>query len=146
MTETDLPKPGRIGRHCAICLTAIAIMAGAAALLAPSHRAPAQDEAAGEMVEAPLTGAFVMVPKLGADQGAPADRILMYVEGQAAETMWNTMTAPVMEDQCIGRQAKSVGALTCYGPNLDNSPADPAYECHIGIDLNTATIELTEDC
>jgi len=110
----------------------------------------AQDEGSSPEVK-PLTGDFYMAPPIDAeDPKAPADHIVMTITGDAAKSMWDTIKAKPQSDECVGRMAKWVGSMVCYGPGTEMSGALPAgdspFMCIVGINLKNASVELGEDC
>ncbi|HVM82378.1 MAG TPA: hypothetical protein VMW18_00710 [Candidatus Binatia bacterium] len=98
----------------------------------------------------PLTGDFNVGPALDAAEGSPADHIYLTLTGDAAKAMWDTMKVKTEPDECVGRMSKSLKGLTCYGAGTEMSgplgPNDSPYECYIGINLKSATIDPPSDC
>ena len=100
----------------------------------------------------PLTGTYYMGPALDAeDAKAPADHVYMTVTGDAAKAMYQAMQAEPTPDECVGRMAKWVQGLVCYGAPTDNSstggaPPDSPFECYLGINLKSAALEPGQDC
>jgi hypothetical protein len=100
----------------------------------------------------PLTGTYYMAPPIDSDDPkAPADHINFSITGDAAKAMWDAMKVETQPDECIGRMAKWVQSLVCYGPPSPQSggalaPTDSPYECFMGVNMKTAAIELSEDC
>src|SRR5581483_12441259 len=64
----------------------------------------------------PLTGSFTMAPAVDAPDKAPADHIVLSITGDAAKSMWDAMKVKAEPDECIGRMARWVNSLVCYGP------------------------------
>lgn len=111
--------------------------------------AVAQD--AAEVQPKPLTGSYYMAPPMDAeDPNAPDDHIYMTVTGDAAKAMWDAMKVDTTPDECIGRMARQVQSLVCYGAATPMSgslgPNDSPYECYLGLNLKTAQLEIGEDC
>jgi hypothetical protein len=111
--------------------------------------AAAQDEA--EVQLKPLTGSYYMAPPIDAeDANAPVDHIYMTVTGNAAKAMWDAMKVDTTPDECIGRMARQVESLVCYGPGTQMAgplgPNDSPYECYLGLNLKTAQLEIGQDC
>jgi hypothetical protein len=105
-----------------------------------------------EVQDKPLTGTYYMSPAIDAeDPKAPADHINLAITGDAAKAMWDAMKVKTEPDECIGRMAKWVNSLVCYGPPSPESggalgPNDSAFECYMGVNLKTASLELSQDC
>jgi hypothetical protein len=111
--------------------------------------AAAQDEA--EVQLKPLTGSYYMAPTTDAENpNAPDDHIYMTVTGDAAKAMWDAMKVDTTPDECLGRMARWVQSLVCYGPATQMSdplgPDDSPYECYLGVNLKTARLETGQDC
>jgi len=106
--------------------------------------------AQGQDATKPLTGDFTVGPALDAADGSPADHLYLTLTGDAAKAMWDTMKAKTEPDECVGRMAKSLKGLICYGAGTEMSgplgPNDSPYECYIGIDLKSAKIDAASDC
>lgn len=120
----------------------------AAALCAASVPALAQEDAPEEK---PITGTYYVGPAMDAeDPKAPADHIYMTLTGDVAKSMWDAIPGAEQPDECVGRMAKSLKGLICYGAGTEMagplSPNDSPYECYIGIDLKSATIAPPSDC
>ena len=54
-------------------------------------------------------------------------------------------------DECVGRMARWVKSLVCYGPPSPESggalaPDDSPYECYMGVDLKNGSLALGNDC
>jgi hypothetical protein len=97
----------------------------------------------------PLTGDYYMAPAIDAeDPKAPADHINFTITGAAAKSMWDAMKAKATPDECIGRMAKWVDGLVCYGPATSGTlaPTDSPYECYMGVDLKSGALALGNDC
>jgi hypothetical protein len=100
----------------------------------------------------PLTGTYYMSPPIDSDDPkAPADHINFSITGDAAKAMWDAMKVETQPDECVGRMAKWVQSLVCYGPPSPQSggalaPGDSPFECFMGVNLKNASIELSEDC
>ena len=97
----------------------------------------------------PLTGSYYMAPPIDSDDPkAPADHIDLTITGDAAKAMWDAMKVETQPDECIGRMAKWVESMVCYGPATSGglAPDDSPFECTVGINMKTASIELSEDC
>ena len=115
------------------------------AALAP---ALAQDD----VQEKPLTGSYYMSPGIDAeDPKAPADHINLAITGDAAKAMWDAMKVKTQPDGCIGRMAKWVDGLVCYGPASPESggklaPGDSPFECYMGVNLKSGALEFSQDC
>jgi hypothetical protein len=124
------------------------VMAGL--LCAASLPALAQDDV--KLDVKPLTGDYFMAPAIDADDPkAPADHINFTITGDAAKSMWDAMKVKTMPDECVGRMAKWVQGLVCYGPASPESggalaPGDSPYECYMGVDLKSGTLALGNDC
>jgi hypothetical protein len=97
----------------------------------------------------PLTGDYYMSPAIDSeDPKAPADHINFTITGDAAKSMWDAMKAKATPDECIGRMAKWVDGLVCYGPATSGTlaPTDSPYECYMGVDLKSGALALGNDC
>jgi hypothetical protein len=126
-----------------------AITVGMLALGALAGPALAQDE--GEVDTKPVTGSFYVAPAIDAeDPKAPADHFYLTLTGDAAKAMWDAMQVETTPDECVGRQARWVKSLVCYGPATEMSgslgPDESPYECFLGVNLKTAALELGGDC
>lgn len=132
-----------VGRQCALYLGLVALLAGGVAFVAPLDRTPA--EAMDDTVM-PLIGDFIMLPPLGAEEGAKATIATFYVTGDAAREMWDAFPMQPVEDECVGRWSKYGNGMVCYGDNGDGSPAEPPYECTFGIEMTTQVLTLAQDC
>ena len=104
-----------------------------------------------DVQDKPLTGSYYMSPAIDAeDPKAPADHINLSITGDAAKAMWDAMKVKTEPDECIGRMAKWVQSLVCYGPPTPDSgtlaPGETPFECFIGINLKNASVELSQDC
>ena len=113
--------------------------------------APALAQDAGEPEIQPLAGTYYMAPAPDAeDPQAPADHIYLTITGDAAKSMWDTMTDEATPDECFGRMAKWAEHLVCYGPGTEMSgplqPEDSPFECYLGINLKSGSLESSGDC
>jgi hypothetical protein len=142
-TTPRLDPVTNVGRQCALYLGLVALLAGGVALLAPLDRTPA--EAMDDTIR-PLSGDFIMLPPLGAEEGAKATIATFYVTGEAAKEMWNAFPMQPVEDECVGRWSKYGNGMVCYGDNGDGTPAEPPYECTFGIEMTTQVLTLAQDC
>ena len=125
------------------CLIAGAVLC---ATMAP---ALAQDDV--KLDVKPLTGDYFMAPPIDADDPkAPADHINFTITGDAAKSMWDAMKVETKPDECVGRMARWVKSLVCYGPATQASqplaPNESPYECYLGVNLKTADLEIGQDC
>ena len=124
----------------------LAVMAG---LVFLSAIVPALAQEDVKLDVKPLTGTFYMAAPIDAeDPKAPADNIYFTVTGDAAKSMWDAMKVETTPDECVGRMARWVQSLVCYGPATSGAlaPGDSPYECYMGVNLKTASIELSNDC
>jgi hypothetical protein len=124
-------------------------IAGIAFACASISPALAQDE--GPVDEKPLTGTYYLAPSADSDDpNAPADHLFMTITGDAAKAMWDAMPAEATPDECVGRMARWVQSLVCYGPATQASqplgPDEAPYECYLGVNLKTAQLEIGQDC
>lgn len=99
----------------------------------------------------PLSGSYYMGPAIDAeDPNAPADHLYLTLTGDAAKSMWDAMKVETTPDECVGRMARWVQSMVCYGPASPQSgqlaPGDSPYECYLGINMKTAALELGGDC
>jgi hypothetical protein len=126
-----------------IAVRSALILAFACVAIAP---ALAQDDPSK-----PLTGSFYMAPSVDAeDPKAPADHIVLSITGDAAKSMWDAMKVKTEPDECIGRMARQVQGMVCYGPGTtmagplgaDDSP----FMCIFGIDMKNASVAVGQDC
>jgi len=112
--------------------------------------APAAAQEDVQLQVKPLTGDFYMAPPIDAeDPKAPADHIVMTITGDAAKAMWNAIKVKTQPDECVGRMAKWVESMVCYGPATPGgalAQGDSPFECTVGINLKNASVELGEDC
>src|SRR3954465_4968839 len=121
-----------------------------AAICAASIPALAQEDL--KLDVKPLTGEYFMAPPIDSDDPkAPADPIDLTITGAAAKAMWDAMSVAPTPDECVGRMAKWVQSMVCYGPATSDSggalaTGDSPFECTVGINMKTASIELSEDC
>ncbi|HVO04377.1 MAG TPA: hypothetical protein VMT54_19430 [Candidatus Cybelea sp.] len=126
-------------------MLAVAMLGSAMPAFAQDQTAPAE-----QAQEKPLTGSFYMAPPMESDDPkAPNDHIFLTITGDAAKSMWDAMKAKVTPDECIGRMSKWVNDLICYGPAVAGTslaPTDSPFECYLGINLKTATLEVGQDC
>jgi hypothetical protein len=121
-------------------------LALACGLISP---ALAQDD--GQVDAKPLTGTFYMAPPTDTeDPKAPADHVFLTLTGDVAKAMWDAMTVEAAPDECVGRMARWVQSLVCYGPSTQASqplaPGESPYECYLGVNLKTAALEIGQDC
>ena len=122
----------------------------AAALCAAS--APALTQEGVKLDVEPLTGDYFMAPPIDSDDPkAPADHINFTITGDAAKSMWDAMKVETTPDECVGRMARWVQSLVCYGPASPESggalaPNDSPYECYMGVDLKSGSLALGNDC
>jgi hypothetical protein len=120
----------------------------AAVLCAASVPASAQDDV--KLDVKPLTGDYFMAPAIDTDDPkAPADHINFRVTGNAAKSMWDAMKVETTPDECVGRMARWVQSLVCYGPSTPGgalAPDDSPYECYMGVDLKSGSLALGNDC
>ena len=110
----------------------------------------AQDEN-GQVDAKPLTGSYYMAPPIDAeDPKAPADHLFLTLTGNVAKEMWDAMKVETAPDECVGRMARWVQSLVCYGPSTQASqplgPNESPYECYLGVNLKTAQLEIGQDC
>ena len=122
-----------------------------AGFLAFGLAAPALAQEDGTADVKPLTGTFYMAPAMDAeDANAPVDHIYMSITGDAAKAMWDAIQVDPTPDECVGRMARWVQSMVCYGPATQMSgplaPGDSPYECYLGVNLKNATLELGQDC
>jgi hypothetical protein len=122
----------------------------AALVLADAMTSPAlaQDD---QVQTKPLTGNYYMSPPMDVtDPNAPNDHIFMTLTGDVAKDMWDAMKVETTPDECVGRMARWVQGLVCYGPAVPASPAltpnESPYECYLGVNLKTAQLEFGQDC
>jgi hypothetical protein len=97
----------------------------------------------------PLTGDYFMAPPIDSeDPKAPADHINFTITGAAAKSMWDAMKVDTTPDECVGRMAKWVQGLVCYGQATSGAlaPTDSPYECYMGVDLESGALALGNDC
>jgi hypothetical protein len=97
----------------------------------------------------PVTGTYYMAPAMDAeDPKAPVDHMYLTLTGDTAKSMWDAMKVETTPDECIGRMARWVNGLVCYGPATSGSLAagDSPFECYLGVNLKTAALELGQDC
>src|SRR3954451_13657907 len=74
----------------------------------------------------PLTGDYFMAPPIDSeDPKAPADHINFRLTGDAAKSMWDAMKVKTTPDECIGRMAKWVQSMVCYGPAIEAGSLAP---------------------
>jgi len=111
----------------------------------------AQDEGQAQVETKPLTGSYYMAPPIDSDDpNAPADHIVMTITGDAAKAMWDAMKIKAKPDECVGRMARWVQSLVCYGSSTQASqplaPNESPYECYLGVNLKTAAVDLGQDC
>lgn len=132
-----------VGRQCALYLGLVALLAGGVAFVAPLERRPAK---AMDDTVMPLSGDFIMLPPLGADEDAKASVATFYVTGEAASEMWRALPMEAVADECVGRLSKYGNGMVCYGDNGDGTPAEPPYECTFGIEMTTQALTLAQDC
>lgn len=65
----------------------------------------------------PLSGSYYMGPAIDAeDPNAPADHLYLTLTGDAAKSMWDAMKVETTPDECVGRMARWVQSMVCYGP------------------------------
>jgi hypothetical protein len=112
--------------------------------------AMAQDDN-GQVDAKPLTGTYYVAPPIDtADPKAPADHLYMTLTGAVAKEMWDAMTVEATPDECVGRMARWVQSLVCYGPSTQASQplgaGESPYECYLGVNLKTAQLEIGQDC
>jgi len=110
-------------------------------------QAPAQDQVQTK----PLTGSYYMAPPMDTDDpNAPNDHIFITITGDAAKEMWDAMKVDTTPDECVGRMARWVKSLVCYGPSTQASQplgaGESPYECYLGVNLKTAELEIGQDC
>jgi hypothetical protein len=120
-------------------------LALACGLISP---ASAQDD---QIPTKPLTGSYYMAPPMDtADPNAPNDHIFITLTGDVAKDMWDAMSVEATPDECVGRMARWVKSLVCYGPATQASqplaPNESPYECYLGVNLKTADLEIGQDC
>jgi hypothetical protein len=125
----------------------IAAFALAGALTSP---ALAQDDN-GQVTEKPLTGTYYLAPSSDSnDPNAPSDHLFMTLTGDVAKEMWDAMKVDPAPDECVGRMARWVQNLVCYGPSSQASqplgPGESPYECYLGVNLKNAQLEIGQDC
>lgn len=126
-----------------LALCAVALLTGLMFRLPAS----AQDQPAIDIK--PLTGEFYMAPAVDAEDGAPADNFNITLTGDGAKAMWDAMKSKVQPDECVGRMAKWVKSLVCYGPATESgalAPDDSPFECYFGVDLKSGALALGQDC
>ena len=119
----------------------------AVALCAASVPALAQEDV--KLDVKPLTGDYFMAPPIDSDDPkAPADHINFTITGDAAKSMWDAMKVETTPDECVGRKARWVQSLVCYGPATSGAlaPSDSPYECYMGVDLKSGSLALGNDC
>jgi hypothetical protein len=112
---------------------------------------PAWAQGDGEPDIKPLSGTFYIGPAIDTeDPKAPADHLYLTLTGDAAKAMWDAMKVKEEPDECVGRMARWVKSMVCYGPASPQSdglaPDDSPFECYLGIDLKTAALESGGDC
>jgi hypothetical protein len=125
------------------------LIAGLALAYATISPAFAQDD--DQVPTKPLTGSYYMAPPMDtADPNAPNDHIFITLTGDAAKDMWDAMKVETTPDECVGRMARWVKSLVCYGPSTQASqplgPNESPYECYLGVNLKTADLEIGQDC
>lgn len=123
----------------------------AGVVLGCSLISPALAQEDGPVETKPLTGSYYMAPPIdSSDPNAPADHIVMTITGDAAKAMWDAMKIKATPDECVGRMARWVQSLVCYGPSTQASqplaPGESPYECYLGVDLKTGALDLGQDC
>jgi len=126
-------------------------IAGAALACGLISPAWAQDAGTDQVDTKPLTGSYYMAPQMDTDDpNAPVDHIFMTITGDAAKAMWDAMKVKEQPDECVGRMARWVKSLVCYGPATQASqpltPDESPYECYLGVNLKTADLEIGQDC
>ena len=119
----------------------------AAVLAAATVPALAQEDV--KLDVKPIAGTYYMAPAMDAeDPKAPADHINFAFSGATAKSMWDAMKVKTTPDECVGRMAKWVESLVCYGPATSGSLAadDSPFECYMGVDLKSGALALGNDC
>ncbi|HVY99491.1 MAG TPA: hypothetical protein VHA35_08325 [Dongiaceae bacterium] len=129
----------------------IAGIALACGLISPALAQDSNGEDGGQVDVKPLTGSYYMAPPIDAeDPNAPADHVFITLTGDVAKEMWDAMKVEATPDECVGRMARWVQSLVCYGPSSQASqplgPDESPYECYLGVNLKTAQLELGQDC
>jgi hypothetical protein len=131
-------------RHCSF-ERALILLTACCAFGQGTLPAYAQEQPAVDLK--PLTGTFYVGPAMDSEGGAPADHFYATLTGDAAKAMYEAMNVKTTPDECVGRIAKWVEGLVCYGAATDNGPPpESPYECYFGIDLKSAALEAGADC
>jgi hypothetical protein len=112
---------------------------------------PALAQNDGQVDVKPLSGDFYMAPAMNTDDpNAPVDHVFMTIKGDAAKAMWDAIKIEPTPDECVGRMARWVQSLVCYGPSTQASqplgPDESPYECFLGLNLKTGALETGQDC